>query len=253
MSKRVCSIVVIVLLLLILYTYNTADLAGSHEHDINPNRDSETADSRGDISSVYILTIIVIIAFTIPDTSEIEVWEEEDIEEDLQLEDENCMTDEGPAITNSSHSLVLWLVHFLALLKKRCGLPSVALALRCLSIFFAILGRLSPQLAGISQYFPPTVYKLHKLLGTQKETFERYVTCQKCSSVYIYSDCTDKIGSRVVPKLCVHRDSNYTIPCNGTLLRSVELVNSNNSLPNFSILLHAMQGITDASGQTWIS
>ncbi len=49
------------------------------------------------------------------------------------------------------------------------------------------------------------------------------MTCQKCYSVYKYSDCTETIGTRVVPKLCSHRNSRFARPCGGPLLRSVEL------------------------------
>ena len=124
--------------------------------------------------------------------------------------------------------LLLWLVHFLALLQKKHFLPDAALALllRFLSIFFTVLGRLSPQLTGFSEQFPPTLYKFHKMLGTRKERFVRYVTCEKCSMVYKYEDCIEKVGTRILPKLCTNRLSNRASPCNGYLLRRVELANN---------------------------
>ncbi len=105
--------------------------------------------------------------------SDVEVWEEEGVEEDI--EDHMGKPDETFLDVDSSRSLVLWLVHFLALLHKKHCLPNVALALllRFLSVFFAILARMSPQLAGISQHFPFTLYQLQKLLGGSGEAFVR--------------------------------------------------------------------------------
>ena len=51
----------------------------------------------------------------------------------------------------------------------------------------------------------------------------RYVTCQKCYSVYKYSDCIEKVGTIVSPQVCVHKVSRYARPCNGVLLKTVEL------------------------------
>ena len=64
------------------------------------------------------------------------------------------------------------------------------------------------------------------MLGTCKESFVRYVTCEKCSMVYKYEDCIEKIGTRILPKLCTNRLSNHAPPCNGSLLRRVELANN---------------------------
>ena len=155
------------------------------------------------------------------ETDDTEVWEEEGIEQDL----ESTIYEESSRDTNIP--LLLWLVHFLALLQKKHFLPDAALVmlLRFLSIFFKVVSRLSPQLITFSEQFPSSLYKFHKLLGTHKETFLRYVTCDKCSMVYKYDDCIDKVGTRVVPKLCSSRFSNRQPACNGTLLRRVELAN----------------------------
>lgn len=83
-----------------------------------------------------------------------------------------------------------------------------------LSIVFKVLGRISPQLSDIYQHFPRTLYELRKILGTSSNSFVRYVSCKKCSSVYKYSECVEKIGSRV---------SRHASSCNGTLLKRVEL------------------------------
>ena len=43
----------------------------------------------------------------------------------------------------------------------------------------------------------------------------------------IWQDCTEKIGSREVARICKNRFSNQERPCNGELVRRVELINKN--------------------------
>lgn len=151
------------------------------------------------------------------------MWEEEGIEEDLELpenEGENSLTD-------SNITLLLWLVHFLALLQKKHFLSDAALALLLtfFSIFFKVLSQLSPQFSTFSKQFPSTVYMFHKILGIRKENFIRYVTCEKCSMVYKYEDCIEKVGTIFEPRSCTSRFSNREHSCNRSLLRRVELSN----------------------------
>ena len=107
------------------------------------------------------------------ETDDIEVWEKEGIEQDL----ESTIYEESSK--DSNVPLLLWFVHFLALLQKKHFLPDAALVmlLRFLSIFFKVLSQLSPQLVTFSEQFPPSLYKFHQLLGTRKGAFVRYVTC----------------------------------------------------------------------------
>lgn len=75
-----------------------------------------------------------------------------------------------------------------------------------------------------SQQFPPSLYKFHKLLGVrQEEAFVRYVVCQICSMVYDYDSCIEKNGMDTVPLNCKYRFSGRESPCNGALLRCMEL------------------------------
>ena len=96
--------------------------------------------------------------FVEPDDTE--VWEEKGIEQDL----ESTIYEESSRDTNIP--LLLWLVHFLALLQKKHFLPDAALVmlLRFLSIFFKVVSRLSPQLTTFSEQFPSSLYKFRKLL-----------------------------------------------------------------------------------------
>ena len=70
-----------------------------------------------------------------------EVCEDNDVMDDLQLLNENVFEDAA-----ESPPLVLWIVHFLALLYRKCSLTKTALALllRFLKVFFLPFCRISP-------------------------------------------------------------------------------------------------------------
>lgn len=150
-----------------------------------------------------------------------EVCEEDDVVNDLSM----SFNDLGAA----APPLVLWIVHFLAILYRKCSLTKTALALllQFLKIFFTVLCQISPLLNGLAQHFPCSIHEMEKLLGTRKETeFIRYVVCGKCHNVYKYEDCIEGQGSMQVPQICKYRSSNQGRRCNGALLKRVELMNS---------------------------
>ena len=64
------------------------------------------------------------------------MWEEDDIEDDLE---ENVPV---KSAKESSSSLVLWVVHFIALLQRKHYIPdsAISLLLQFLSILFKIMG-----------------------------------------------------------------------------------------------------------------
>ena len=144
---------------------------------------------------------------------------------------------------SSTDPLLLWLVHFIALLQKRHFLPDAALVLllRFFAIFINILSGISPQLTSFSQQFPPSLYKFHKLLGArQEEAFVRYVVCPICSMVYNYDDCLERNGTQTVALNCKYRFSGRQSPCNGVLLRCMELSSKKKVFyPNRVFLLYA--------------
>lgn len=41
--------------------------------------------------------------------------------------------------------------------------------------------------------------------------------------MYKYSDCINRVDTREIPCQCLHKESRYAHPCNGTLLKTVEL------------------------------
>lgn len=170
--------------------------------------------------------VVSIQAFCIPFytygfTDDIEVWEDEDVEddiEDLTAPYENTVT---------PHPLVMWFVSFFVLIQKIHYIPKAAMSavVHFLFIFFNVLSRLCPQISDVFALFPSTVYRMDKLLGMNTETFTRYVTCEKCYSVYTYTDCIEVRGTLQTPKLCSHKNSRQGRVCNGQLLKGVQLSN----------------------------
>ena len=148
----------------------------------------------------------------------VEVWEEDDAEEDL-----NAM-EQAFQVTDTSSALVLWICQFLVLLqrKHRLSETAIALLLSFFAVLFKIFAKMSPKLRGLLEHFPSTLYKLHKLVSPG-DKFTRYVACEKCYTIYQYSDCVDRIGTIEKPRPCFRRNLTLGRPCKGRLLKYVEL------------------------------
>ena len=149
--------------------------------------------------------------------NEMEVWEEEieDFNETFEVDDQISVP----------HPLILWIVYFIALLQKKHYIPNTAISLllKFLYTVFMILSKTTPNLEFFKQ-FPKSFYQMQKILDTKTQAFQRYVVCEKCSSIYEYDSCLEIIGTRRIPKLCKHKASQYAVSCNGELLRSISLL-----------------------------
>lgn len=102
------------------------------------------------------------------------------------------------------HSLVLWLIHLLALLQRKHYIPDSAIDFlpKLLSTFFSILCQFYPEISPVVYSFPVTLYRMRQLLNIQEGSFIRYVTCPECSEVYKYDDCIETCGSTKKGKKC---------------------------------------------------
>lgn len=162
----------------------------------------------------------------IVDSPEIEVWEEVDISDLDSIFVPGTSRCESNSTQGCSpvHSILLWLVYFLAFLQKKHYIPDTALALllRFLGIFFFVLSRISPQLLELSQSFPSTLHQMDKLIGSKKDGFIRYAVCSSCFSIYSIESCIAPSGS---PILCKKKISVRKPSCNTQLLKRVEIAN----------------------------
>ena len=133
--------------------------------------------------------------------------------------------DETSQDLDPSNVLTIWLCHFLAQLQKKHYVPDAVIELLlCFLVgFFSVIGKLSPQLSKISQSFPSTLYKMQQLV-CPPTSFARYIACDKCYKIYEHGECIKKVGTLEIPKLCMQKHLNHGRPCQGRLLRRVELL-----------------------------
>lgn len=47
-----------------------------------------------------------------------------------------------------------------------------------------------------------TMYSLRNFLGIDRDNFERYVVCPKCTNLYRPEDCLQRVGNQVLPVVC---------------------------------------------------
>ena len=152
---------------------------------------------------------------------------------------DNHLMEESFDRMDPSNTLILWLCHFLARLQKRHYVPDVVvqLLLSFLSVFLRVVGQLLPQLSGLSDSFPPTLYKLQKIVCTP-HPFVRYVSCEKCYTIYELTECIRKNGTQEEPshKNLNHKNLNHGRP-------SQTKPNEANSIPYQDFLLCCFKGL----------
>ena len=84
--------------------------------------------------------------------------------------------------------------------------------------------------------FPPSLYMAQKHFSIQDEKFENFVICEKCSSLYDYEDCLERVGTKTRSKRCYHIEyrnhphPSQRMPCNQKLLKEVVTKKEKNSI-----------------------
>ena len=87
----------------------------------------------------------------------------------------------------------------------------------------------------MAEKFPRSLYCLHKYSNLDVD-FSRLVVCRKCYSVYDMASCTEKHGTQVVSKSCMHRDHRNSRKCCGAkLLKTIHLLGGKTKLYPFKI------------------
>lgn len=106
--------------------------------------------------------------------------------------------------SSSVHTLVIWLIHLLALLQKKHYIPDTAIdfLLKLFATFLSVMCRFYPEISPIVNSFPGTLYRMRQILKIQEGSFIRYVTCPECSEVYTYDECIETCGSTKKGKKC---------------------------------------------------
>ena len=108
----------------------------------------------------------------------------------------------GAGLTHKCNSLITYPFNSLAM---PCCL---LLLLRVLKTFLTCVGEMIQNQAGaefvlsVAALLPSTMYSFRKILGIDRDSFERYVVCPKCTKLYRPEDCLRKVGNQTQPILC---------------------------------------------------
>ena len=107
-------------------------------------------------------------------------------------------------------SLLMWTLYFL-IVWQYCHLISdnaLLMLLRFFKAFLVCIGSIIPNGAGadlvlsLAALLPMTMYSLRNFLGIDRDNFERYVVCPKCTKLYRPEDCLRRVGNQVLPVVC---------------------------------------------------
>ncbi len=157
-----------------------------------------------------------------------EDWDESDADEFLE-----SSTDTQAQAPARESAFVRWITILILAFQAAYFLPNPATEW-ALVFFRTVLYLLStvcphPFLAGVLAIFPASIYLARKLVTSNQHSFQKFVVCSKCDSVYKYSDAFEKIGNRTVSRRCSytafpnHRQARMRRPCGVSLLKTVYL------------------------------
>ena len=128
---------------------------------------------------------IVLPLYHVGSTEDIEVFEE--------IKEDDFSMWEEESETLQADSQVVWLVYLIVCLQRKHYIPDSAISflLQIIYIFLKVLSKLNPSISDVVKCFPSTLHKMHNLLGLKSTSFTKYVTCPKCSEVYLFSECIE--------------------------------------------------------------
>ena len=96
------------------------------------------------------------------------------------------------------------------------------------------------QIAKLNSFtakLPSSLYLARKLIGTQEDSFTKFVTCPTCHKIYNINDCKEKqVNGKEVSKKCNHVEfpfhpmARFRRPCGSTLMKSVRCSNGTEHL-----------------------
>lgn len=136
-----------------------------------------------------------------------------------------------PTSLQKVNSLIFWFVYFLLIWQATCHLSDNGLAwlLRFLVSWLKVLGiEVSNEVfEKLILSFPGSLYLVRKFLNLDRDEFNKFVVCPKCTKLYKYDSCLTMINNRQVAKKCSNtyylRGKRMT--CNATIVTKVILQN----------------------------
>ena len=216
--------------------YNQQNNKESDLYDVN--NDLESNDAESDNQSDQDTTI--------DDENDDEIEEDlvdaqeyEELLEDFHVPVNNF----GGEFLQHKHNIIFatWLCIYLAVWQYTFGITdtSLELLLKFLKSFIGALTEKYPALGSLAAAVPASLYLLHKMLGTNEETFLKYVICIKCKSLYKFENCFERIRGVNESKRCNHvanpnhRLQQYRKPCDQLLLMKIQSIHGKITLYPF--------------------
>ena len=190
---------------------------------------------------IYIIVQIDLKADGISSDADL-VWPFDDSDEESSStlqQNEPVGQDQPPAIFILSVFLLLWKSLF-----KLPGSATVAL-LKFLKYFLEYCGNLfaCPRLKQFALSIPSTLQTLEKLADVHRQTYKKFVMCQKCYCIYDWKETLR------IPLVCVRLSTAVTLHILGTLTLDFEALNFKqfcyNSLITSLTLFVQRQGILE--------
>ena len=127
------------------------------------------------------------------------------------------------------NSLVFWFVYFLLIWQVTCHISDngITWLLRFIVSWLEILGFEAPNpvLSEVIRTFPRSLHLLRHFLDIDRDTFNKFVVCPKCTKLYDYDSCLTVVNNQQCAKTCSNtfysRGKRNT--CGATLLTKVML------------------------------
>ena len=129
------------------------------------------------------------------------------------------------------NSLIFWFVYFLLIWQATCHLSDNGLAwlLNFLVSWLRVLGvEISNEVfEKLAMSFPGSLYLVRQFLNVDRDDFNKFVVCPKCTKLYKYDSCISMINNRQVAKKCsnTHYSRGRKLTCDATLVTKVTLQN----------------------------
>ena len=129
------------------------------------------------------------------------------------------------------NSLIFWFVYFLLIWQATCHLSDNGMAwlLRFLVSWLKVLGiEISNEVfEKIILSFPGSLYLVRQFLNFDRDKFNKFVVCPKCTKLYKYDSCLTMVNNRQVAKTCsnTYFSRGKKMTCNATIVTRVTLQN----------------------------
>lgn len=129
------------------------------------------------------------------------------------------------------NSLIFWFVYFLLIWQATCHLIDNGMAwLLCFLVsWLKVLGiEISNEVfEKIILSFPGSLYLVRQFLNFDRDNFNKFVVCPKCTKLYKYDSCLTMVNNRQVAKTCsnTYFSRGRKVNCNATIVTRVTLQN----------------------------